>query len=66
LSRFSEEYDIEFSEFDLSTLHSVEFINSLCILKKSFSDKNELGKRIVVGRDELVASGSKELNGKSV
>lgn len=38
----------------LSTIHSVEFINSLCIIKKRPYKLNTLGPRVISGDDEAV------------
>ncbi|MBD8754090.1 class I SAM-dependent methyltransferase [Pseudomonas coleopterorum] len=38
----------------LSSIHSVEFINSLCIIKKRPYSENTLGHRIISGYDEIV------------
>ena len=65
LTKFKEEFDIEFSELDLSRIHSVEFLNSLCIIKKLPTDKNVLGKRRFVGKDEWVTNNLEEFIEKS-
>ena len=39
----------------LAHIHSVEFINSVCIIKKRAIAENELGSRIIVGQEVLVA-----------
>ena len=42
---------------DLSHIHSVEFINSVCVIQKRLPDENELGKRCVVGQaDEVIST----------
>ncbi|TWH76699.1 methyltransferase family protein [Azomonas agilis] len=38
----------------LSEIHSIEFINSMCIITRQKRELNELGKRHVVGKTELV------------
>lgn len=53
LIRFEKEYMVKFDDFDLAKIHSIEFLNSLCIIKKMSSDENLLGTRIVVGTVEL-------------
>lgn len=62
LSRFSEEYGVQFGEFDLPRIHSIEFINSLCVIRKSSPKKNILGFRNIVGEEELVSKTAKKLN----
>lgn len=66
LSEYAREYDISFSETDLWNIHSTEFINSLCIIRKCEPDKNVLGERIVVGQDEIVTKGINEYNDSSI
>jgi hypothetical protein len=45
----------ELTDGILAELHSVEFVNSMCILKKKDKSLNILGKRRVVGQSESVA-----------
>lgn len=45
----------------LAEIHSITFINSLCIIKKRDKDHNILGKRHIAGSIETVASGHIEL-----
>ena len=55
----------EFKESDLSEIHSIEFINSICVVRKSKLQSNVLGKRFISGEDEGVVSGHKALHGSS-
>ncbi|MDD2919834.1 glycosyltransferase [Rhodoferax sp.] len=41
----------------LSQVHSVEFINSICVVRKASPAANGLGHRVVTGSQELVVSG---------
>ncbi|MDB5822769.1 MAG: hypothetical protein JWR21_1473 [Herminiimonas sp.] len=41
----------------LSQVHSVEFINSMCVVRKKSVSQNGLGSRVIVGSIELVVSG---------
>jgi hypothetical protein len=66
ITKFAEEFGLELSESDLTTIHSIEFINSMCILRKSSPDKNVLGRRVVVGSDASVEIGMKKLNGTEI
>lgn len=52
----------ELNDTLLAELHSVEFVNSMCILTKRPPDQNVLGKRCVVGLQEVVAP-VKRVNG---
>jgi glycosyltransferase involved in cell wall biosynthesis len=49
----------------LAQVHSVEFINSMCILRKAPSAQNGLGHRIIAGSVEQVVTGHQTLNGKA-
>ncbi len=66
LTNFSAEFGINFDEFDLTRIHSIEFVNSLCIIKKLPPDKNVLGKRIIAGSVEAVTSGWFNFNNTSI
>lgn len=64
LSSFYEHYDCAgLDKVDYSEIHSVSFINSLCIITKKSSKQNLLGLRHVVGEDEEVVVGNLALNG---
>jgi len=66
LEKYSGEFCVEFDDLDLARIHSIEFVNSLCIIKKFTPDKNKLGVRKVVGREELVTTGCKKWDGTSI
>ena len=66
LKEFAAKFNVEFDELDLSRIHSIEIINSLCIIKKLPPEKNVLGKRVVVGEDEFVTTGWEKLKGAAV
>jgi hypothetical protein len=66
LSEFSKILQISFSEADLLSIHSIEFLNSLCILKKCSPAENVLGNRIMVGDEERVTKNMKSLNSSSI
>lgn len=64
LKPFYEHYNCSaFDQVDYSQIHSVQFVNSLCIIRKNIKDENVLGKRIVSGEEDLVVQGHKEING---
>lgn len=44
----------ELNEELLAEIHSVEFVNSMCILTRSPAEQNRLGRRHIAGRQELV------------
>lgn len=56
---FSQQYQVHFDEEMLSQIHSVEFINSICVIHKARAQDNVLGERIIIGEEELVASNVK-------
>ena len=62
LRGFSENYKINIENLELDHIHSIEFINSLCFIKKKSYQENKLGKRVVVGESAIVASDRKKLN----
>lgn len=59
INLFSENYHIEFSEDQLASVHSVEFLNSMCVIRKRSPDENILGKRHIVGHQAVVFEGLK-------
>ncbi|MDP2966326.1 MAG: class I SAM-dependent methyltransferase [Pelolinea sp.] len=63
LTAFEKNLRIEFEELELFKIHSIEFVNSLCIIKKLPYDRNDLGKRIIVGTDDWVTDEGRKLNG---
>ena len=52
-------YGCEIDEAALSQVHSVEFINSMCVVRKMPAADNSLGRRVVAGSMELVCPGLK-------
>ncbi len=67
LVNFFKEYEITISESDLSKIHSVEFVNSLCVIRKASSNYNLLGRRVVPpGLDDKVKNNLEEINGSSI
>jgi glycosyltransferase involved in cell wall biosynthesis len=58
LRGFYEHYDYA-PHVDMSTsIHSVEFVNSVCIVRKMPETQNILGPRVIAGCEEIVAGGS--------
>jgi uncharacterized coiled-coil protein SlyX len=62
LSGFFRKYQFEISDEILQHVHSVEFISSMCIIKKRVPDLNKLGVRFIGGAIETVVSGMAELH----
>jgi GT2 family glycosyltransferase len=55
-------YGCEFDVDALSQVHSVEFINSMCVVRKASAIDNELGRQVIAGSLEQVISGHLSLN----
>ena len=53
---------INIENLELDHIHSIEFINSLCFIKKKPSKDNKLGKRVVSGESAIVVPDRKKLN----
>ena len=62
LKGFAENYKINVENVELDQIHSIEFINSLCFIRKKPPEENKLGKRIVVGESAIVVPDRKKLN----
>jgi O-antigen biosynthesis protein len=63
LAAFSRKYSVTFDEPVLASVHSVEFINSLAILRKLAAPENDLGSREIVGCDAPILDVRSPLNG---
>ena len=64
---FSENYKIKnFEDLELDHIHSVEFINSLCFIKKKSPEHNKIGKRIVVGESATVVPDRKKYDNTNI
>ena len=62
IAEFLEQYNCKVSEHELEKIHSVEFINSMCIIRKDKPQHNLLGIRIVAGTEENVVQGNISLH----
>jgi hypothetical protein len=51
-------YSCEIDEESLAKVHSVEFINSMCVVRKAPAADNKLGRRFIAGSMELVVPNS--------
>lgn len=60
-SKYGCDIDVE----TLSQVHSVEFINSMCVVHKEPTPNNGLGHRVIAGSIELVIDDHLKLNGES-
>lgn len=66
LSGFFTKYGFEIGEEVLQHIHSIEFVNSICVIKKQMPDQNSLGTRFIAGSEELVVPGHLELHSSQV
>ncbi|RUW34044.1 glycoside hydrolase family 99-like domain-containing protein [Mesorhizobium sp. M1E.F.Ca.ET.041.01.1.1] len=66
LAAFTDRYEIAFDEASLASIHSIEFLNSLCIVTKRPYQENVLGSRHVAGRDANVEQSIMSLDGATV
>lgn len=62
LSEICSKYGCDIDDKTLSLIHSVEFVNSMCIITKRAAVNNTLGKRMVGGSFEMVLEGHKPLS----
>lgn len=60
LDEFKEHYQVEIPDELLAQIHSVEFINSICVIKKKQASENILGERYIAGIQESVVVGNKD------
>ena len=66
LRTFKQNYQINMDSVNFGEIHSIEFINSLCFIKKKLPKENELGKRHVVGNDAMVVPDRKKYHDTKV
>lgn len=62
LHGFFAKYECEVDAESLVQIHSIEFINSMCVVRKAPANDNGLGRRIMAGSVEAVVSGHRELD----
>src|SRR6266511_1223882 len=63
LSGFFAKYGSQIDEDALQHVHSVEFINSMCVICKAKPERNRLGTRVIGGSVEMVAPEHLEVQG---
>lgn len=66
LHTVADEYGVSFSEEALGHIDSIQFVNSMCIIKKGPNPHNKLGTRIIVGTDAKVFPVVLGLNGTAI
>lgn len=54
LSGFFLKYDFQIDEEVLTHIHSIEFVNSMCVIRKEAPQNNLLGGRFISGLDDMV------------
>ena len=62
LRGFTSNYKIDIANLAFDQIHSIEFFNSLCFIKKKPHQYNKLGKRVVVGGEAITEPERKKLN----
>lgn len=65
LNKFFKEYNCNIDAAVLSQIHSVEFINSICIIRKASEADNKLGLRTIAGELEPVLPVYQQFHGKT-
>ncbi len=66
IAGFKQLYDIEFDETLLSQISSVEFVNSICVVRKNDLAVNCIGVRVIAGMTELVVGGHLPISGDEI
>ncbi|WP_312472012.1 glycosyltransferase [Brucella sp.] len=61
---FIDKYELNLDDEVLSSIHSIEFVNSMCVIYKNLAENNTLGKRIVLGKTATVVSDITERHGE--
>lgn len=59
---FFARYGFHMAEEDLKHIHSIEFVNSMCVIRKGNPDHNSLGHLFVAGSVEMVALGHMDMH----
>jgi hypothetical protein len=63
LKPFFSKYRVAIDNEVLQHIHSIEFVNSMCVIRKAAPQKNKLGVRVITGSQEQVESCLSTLNG---
>jgi len=53
LRSFENRYGVTLDEESLAQIHSIEFYNSVCVIRKRARVENELGPRVMAGKDAI-------------
>jgi len=65
LREFSFNYKVDIEKIALEQIHSIEFVNSLCFIKKKPLKDNKLGERVVAGKTATVYPDALKVNNQS-
>jgi len=65
LASFMRKHGFDIREELLCHIHSIEFINSLCVIRKNAPTENVIGKRFIAGLEEIVVPGHLGLHGSA-
>jgi hypothetical protein len=65
LRSFTRKFDTTLNELTLAHIHSIEFLNSMCVIKKAAPDDNILGTRFIAGTNALVCKDILQARGTS-
>lgn len=66
LAGFSSKYDVDIPEELLNNVYSVEFLNSICFIRKSSAQQVTLGERFIAGQKEKVVNGHQRVRGHAL
>jgi hypothetical protein len=66
LKIFALNYGVDLDTLELESIHSIEFVNSVCFIKKKKFVENSLGKRIVVGKISNIDPRPIQLNDSTI
>ena len=61
---FVKNFEIDIGDTVLAEIHSVEFVNSMCIVRRQPAGTNQLGPRFIAGQNEVVVKGHHPLIGQ--
>jgi glycosyltransferase involved in cell wall biosynthesis len=66
LKIIANKYNISFAEEDLKEIHSIEFINSMVVVRKAAIKDNLISSRVIIGEDAKVVQDLKEIVKKEI
>lgn len=63
LESFTRTHGVAFDEELLGHIHAIEFLNSVCVIRKKTPAENRLGTRVISGQEAIVDAGPLALHG---